>query len=99
MGSSRALNATLGPLFSALYPLPKIAIFPILLMIFGPTELPKIIAVFITTFFVMQIASVSGVWVIDRKLLEGRAPPTGPPASTASASWCCPGRCPSCSPG
>ncbi|MGO1201009.1 MAG: ABC transporter permease, partial [Dermabacteraceae bacterium] len=35
MGSSRALNAALGPLFSALYPLPKIAIFPILLMIFG----------------------------------------------------------------
>lgn len=70
MGSSRALNATLGPLFSALYPLPKIAIFPILLMIFGPTELPKLIAVFITTFFVMQIASVSGVWAIDRKLLE-----------------------------
>ncbi|MGO1977269.1 ABC transporter permease [Brachybacterium tyrofermentans] len=70
MGSSRALNAAFGPLFSALYPLPKIAIFPILLMIFGPTELPKIIAVFITTFFVMQIASVSGVWAIDRKLLE-----------------------------
>ena len=70
MGSSRALNAALGPLFSALYPLPKIAIFPILLMIFGPTELPKIIAVFITTFFVMQISTVSGVWAIDRKLLE-----------------------------
>ncbi|WP_114853337.1 ABC transporter permease [Brachybacterium sp. YJGR34] len=70
MGSSRALNAALGPLFSALYPLPKIAIFPILLMIFGPTELPKLIAVFITTFFVMQIATVSGVWAIDRKLLE-----------------------------
>lgn len=73
MGSSRALNAALGPLFSALYPLPKIAIFPILLMIFGPTELPKIIAVFITTFFVMQIATVSGVWAIDRKLLEAGA--------------------------
>ncbi|GAA1488640.1 ABC transporter permease [Brachybacterium sacelli] len=70
MGSSRALNAALGPLFSALYPLPKIAIFPILLMIFGPTELPKIIAVFITTFFIMQINTVSGVWAIDRKLLE-----------------------------
>ena len=60
MGASRALNAALGPLFSALYPLPKIAIFPILLMIFGPTELPKIIAVFITTFFIMQINTVSG---------------------------------------
>lgn len=70
MGAFRPLNAAFGPLFSALYPLPKIAIFPILLMIFGPTELPKIIAVFITTFFVMQINTVSGVWAIDRKLLE-----------------------------
>lgn len=70
MGGSRALNAALGPLFSALYPLPKIAIFPILLMIFGPTELPKVIAVFITTFFVLQISTVSGVWAIDSKLLE-----------------------------
>ena len=73
MGSSRALNAALGPLFSALYPLPKIAIFPILLMIFGPTETPKMIAVFITTFFIMQISTVSGVWAIDRKLLEAGA--------------------------
>ena len=73
MGSSRALNAALGPLFSALYPLPKIAIFPILLMIFGPTELPKIIAVFITTFFIMQINTFAGVWAIDRKLLEAGA--------------------------
>lgn len=74
MGVFRPLNAAFGPLFSALYPLPKIAIFPILLMIFGPTELPKIIAVFITTFFVMQINTVSGVWAIDKKLLEaGRA--------------------------
>lgn len=73
MGVSRPLNAAVGPLFSALYPLPKIAIFPILLMIFGPTEIPKIIAVFITTFFVMQINTVSGVRAIDTRLLEAGA--------------------------
>ncbi len=73
MGVFRPLNAAVGPLFSALYPLPKIAIFPILLMIFGPTELPKAIAVFITTFFVMQISTVSGVRAIDRRLLEAGA--------------------------
>lgn len=73
MGSSRALNAALGPLFSALYPLPKIAIFPILLMIFGATETPKLLSVFITTFFIMQISTVSGVWAIDKKLLEAGA--------------------------
>lgn len=70
MGTSRALHAALGPLFSALYPLPKIAIFPILLMIFGPTEMPKLLSVFVTTFFVMQISTLSGVWAIDKKMLE-----------------------------
>lgn len=70
MGVWRPLNAALGPLFSMLYPLPKIAIFPILLMIFGPTELPKVISVFVTTFFMLQISTVSGVWAIDRQLLE-----------------------------
>lgn len=71
MGSSRALNAALGPLFAALYPLPKIAIYPLLMMVFGATsELPKVLAVFITVFFIMQIGTVSGVWSIDRKLLE-----------------------------
>lgn len=73
MGVSRPVNAAVGPLFSALYPLPKIAIFPILLMIFGPTELPKMIAVFITAFFVLQISTVSGVRAIDRRLLEAGA--------------------------
>ncbi|MCL6423187.1 ABC transporter permease [Brachybacterium sp. JHP9] len=73
MGTFRPLNAAFGPLFAALYPLPKIAIFPILLMIFGPTELPKMIAVFITTFFVMQISTVAGVRAIDSKLLEAGA--------------------------
>jgi NitT/TauT family transport system permease protein len=71
MGSSRALNAAVGPLFSALYPLPKIAIYPLLMMIFGGTsDLPKILSVFITVFFIMQISTVSGVWSIDRKLIE-----------------------------
>ncbi|MCS6711560.1 ABC transporter permease [Brachybacterium sp. EF45031] len=70
MGTSRALNAAFGPLFAALYPLPKIAIFPILLMIFGPTEIPKLLSVFITTFFVLQISTVAGVRALDPKLLE-----------------------------
>lgn len=70
MGSSRALNAALGPTFSALYALPKVAILPILLFIFGLTETPRILSVVISVFFIMQINTVAGVHAIDAKLLE-----------------------------
>jgi len=70
MGTSRALNAALGPMFSALYALPKIAILPLLLLIFGLTETPRILAVVISVFFVMQINTVAGVRQIDPKINE-----------------------------
>ncbi|MDO5533745.1 MAG: ABC transporter permease [Propionibacteriaceae bacterium] len=70
MGTSRALHAALGPTFSALYALPKVAILPILLFIFGLTETPRILSVVISVFFIMQINTVAGVHAIDAKLLE-----------------------------
>ncbi|WP_232549681.1 ABC transporter permease [Propioniciclava soli] len=70
MGTSRALNAALGPTFAALYALPKVAILPILLFIFGLTETPRILSVVISVFFIMQINTVAGVHAIDAKLLE-----------------------------
>lgn len=70
MGTSRALNAALGPTFAALYALPKVAILPILLFIFGLTETPRILSVAISVFFIMQINTVAGVHAIDARLLE-----------------------------
>lgn len=70
MGTSRPLNAALGPMFAALYALPKIAILPLLLLIFGLTETPKVLAVTISVFFVMQINTVAGVRQIDQEILE-----------------------------
>jgi len=70
MGTWRPLNAALGPTFSALYALPKIAILPLLLLIFGLTETPKILAVMITIFFVLQINTLSGIRQIDAGIIE-----------------------------
>jgi ABC-type nitrate/sulfonate/bicarbonate transport system permease component len=70
MGSWRPLNAALGPLFTALYALPKIAILPLLLLIFGLTETPRILAVAISVFFVLQINTLAGVRQVDAKVLE-----------------------------
>jgi NitT/TauT family transport system permease protein len=70
MGVWRPLRAALGPTFTALYALPKIAILPLLLLVFGLTETPKIIAVAISVFFVLQINTLAGIVQFDARTLE-----------------------------
>lgn len=70
MGVWRPLRAALGPTFTALYALPKIAIVPLLLLIFGLTETPKVLSVAISVFFVMQINTLAGIVQIDGRVLE-----------------------------
>lgn len=70
MGMWRPLRAALEPTFTALYALPKIAILPLLLLIFGLTETPKILAVMISVFFVIQINTLAGILQIDSRVLE-----------------------------
>jgi len=70
MGVSRVVRASLGPMFTALYALPKIAILPLLLLIFGLTETPKILSVAISVFFILQINTLAGVMQIDDRILE-----------------------------
>lgn len=70
MGVWRPLRAGLGPTFTALYALPKIAILPLLLLIFGLTETPKILSVAISVFFVIQINTLAGIVQIDDRILE-----------------------------
>ncbi|HLU58210.1 MAG TPA: ABC transporter permease [Pseudonocardia sp.] len=70
MGVSRPIRAALGPTFTALYALPKIAILPLLLLIFGLTETPKVLSVAISVFFVVQINTLAGIVQIDGRILE-----------------------------
>ncbi|MGO1560329.1 Alkanesulfonates transport system permease protein [Actinomycetales bacterium JB111] len=70
LGISRATNAAFGPLFSALYALPKIAILPLLFLIFGLNDTSRIIAVAITVFFVLQINTQGGIRQLDARLQE-----------------------------
>ncbi len=70
MGVSRPLRAALGPTFTSLYALPKIAILPLLLLIFGLTETPKVLSVAISVFFVVQINTLAGILQIDARILE-----------------------------
>lgn len=70
MGVWRPVRAAVEPMFTALYALPKIAILPLLLLIFGLTETPKILAVVISVFFVVQINTLAGIIQIDSRILE-----------------------------
>ncbi|MFZ3475814.1 ABC transporter permease [Streptomyces sp. 4.24] len=70
MGVSRYVRAALTPLFTALYCVPKVAVLPLLLLVFGLSETPKVLAVAITVFFVLQINTLAGVSQIDPRMVE-----------------------------
>lgn len=69
MGWSRAVRAVLDPLVAATYPLPKIAILPLLLLIFGIGEASKVAVVAIAVFFMVVITTAHGVKQIDPALI------------------------------
>ncbi|TQC48770.1 ABC transporter permease [Rhodococcus sp. WS4] len=64
LGSVRGLRIALEPTISALYTVPKLALLPLLLLIFGLGDTPKIILIALAVFFIVVIsttAAVSGV--------------------------------------
>lgn len=61
MGMSRPVRAAFEPTLNALYVVPKLAILPVLLTIFGFGELPKIVLVAITVFFFVWIDAMDSV--------------------------------------
>ena len=70
MGMSRTLRAILDPIVSAVYALPKIAILPLVMLIFGIGEMSKIVLVAVATFALVLINAMAGVRGIDPILVE-----------------------------
>lgn len=70
LGLSRPLRAALGPLFTALYAVPQIALLPLLFVIFGIGETAKVLTVVAVTFFVLEINVSAAVRALDPRLLE-----------------------------
>lgn len=74
VGYFRVLRAALAPVIAFGYAIPMITILPIMLVIFGLGELPKILTVGIAVFFIVEISTMETVRRIDTRLLEaGRA--------------------------
>jgi NitT/TauT family transport system permease protein len=70
MGWWPRLRVFLDPVVAAIYPLPKIAIYPLIMVIFGLGEQSKFVAVALAAFFPMLITSLAGVQQINRVYFE-----------------------------
>ncbi len=72
MGLNRTIRQMLDPIMSALYVLPKIAIFPLMMLIFANPfgEGPKVAVIAITAFFLVAINTMAGVRGIETVYIE-----------------------------
>lgn len=70
MGLYRPVRALVEPLVAATYPIPKSAILPLMLLVFGLGEASKIAMVALGVFYPVLINTVAGVLEIDRIHLD-----------------------------
>lgn len=70
MGLYRPIRAAINPLITASYPIPKSAILPLILLIFGLGEASKIVMVALGVFYPVIINTISGVLQIPKIYLD-----------------------------
>ena len=61
MGTSRRLRRIVDPIVAAIHPIPRLAFFPLLIVVFGVGETSKLAAVSLGAFFPMLLNTVAGV--------------------------------------
>lgn len=66
MGRFRAVESFVDPLISALFPTPKLAIFPLIMVFLGIGDASKIALIFLGCFFPIVISTYSGVKNVDK---------------------------------
>jgi NitT/TauT family transport system permease protein len=70
MGTWRGLRTILDPVVAAVHPMPKLALFPLLIVMLGIGEQSKIAAVSVGAFFPMVLNTMAGVRAISPVHLE-----------------------------
>jgi ABC-type nitrate/sulfonate/bicarbonate transport system permease component len=70
LGWSTRLRVLLDPIIGALYPLPKLALFPLFLIIFGLGESPRVVLIALSAFFPILINTLAGVRQINSEYFE-----------------------------
>lgn len=66
MGLNRAVRAALMPVVAAIYPIPKIAVYPLIIFYLGLGEASKVSIVAISIFFLVLLNTMAGVIGLDR---------------------------------
>jgi ABC-type nitrate/sulfonate/bicarbonate transport system permease component len=69
MGRSKLVAALLDPLFSGTYAVPKLALFPIFIFVFGIGSLSKVALVFLECLYPIAVMSYAGARGVPEKLL------------------------------
>jgi len=69
MGRSKFVAALLDPLFSGTYAVPKLALFPIFIFVFGIGSLSKVALVFLECLYPIVIMTYAGARDVNRALL------------------------------
>jgi ABC-type nitrate/sulfonate/bicarbonate transport system permease component len=69
MGRSRLVGALLDPLFSGTYAVPKLALFPIFIFVFGIGSLSKVALVFLECLYPIVVMTYAGARDVNRTLL------------------------------
>lgn len=70
MGLFAWVRAILNPVVAALYPIPKLALLPLIMLVFGLGELSKVVTIALGVFFPVLINTVAGVVGIERIYLD-----------------------------
>lgn len=70
MGLWRPVRAAVLPTVNALYPIPRIAILPLVLVIFGIGESGKLFMIAFSVFFLMLLQTLAGVRGIEPVMLD-----------------------------
>jgi NitT/TauT family transport system permease protein len=61
MGGSPRLRAIVDPFVAAIHPMPKLALLPLLMVLLGIGEAPRIVVIAIAAFFPMLLSAMAGV--------------------------------------
>jgi NitT/TauT family transport system permease protein len=73
MGRSWLAAAFLGPIFSGTYPIPKIALFPVFIYLFGIGSLSKMLLIFLECLYPIVVTTHAGSRAVNRVLVWSAA--------------------------
>lgn len=70
LGTARPFRMAIEPVISAIFTVPKLALFPLMLVLFGLGEMPKILLIGLTVFVVVTISTTTAIVGIPEAMKE-----------------------------